>query len=116
MPPCFDIPTIEDRLDEGGVPWSYYAATSTQPGYIWSAFSSIEPVFKGPAWGEHVFPVDQVTRDVGAGSLAPVTFITPRFQLSGHPGCELLLRRELGDEGDRHDHARAPIGTPRRSS
>ena len=86
VPPCFDIPTIQDRLDEGGVPWSYYAATSTQAGYIWSAFSSIEPVFKGPAWGEHVLPVDQVTRDVGAGSLAPVTFITPRFQLSGHPG------------------------------
>ena len=84
--PCFDIPTIEDRLDEGGVPWAYYAATPTQPGYIWSAFTSIKPVFEGPAWDEQVFPVDQVTRDVEAGSLAPVTFVTPRFQLSGHPG------------------------------
>jgi phospholipase C len=84
--PCFDIPTIQDRLDGAKVPWAYYAATPTQAGYIWSAFSSIEPMFYGEAWDKHVFPVDQVARDVQAGSLAPVTWITPRFQLSGHPG------------------------------
>ena len=84
--PCFDIPTIEDRLRDANVPWSYYAATSTQPGYVWSAFSSIKPVFYGKAWKRHVFPVDQVTRDIGAGSLASVSWIMPRFQLSGHPG------------------------------
>jgi phospholipase C len=84
--PCFDIPTIEDRLREAGIPWSYYSATSTQPGYVWSAFSSIKPVFYGNAWKRHVFPVDQVTRDIGAGSLASVSWIMPRFQLSDHPG------------------------------
>jgi len=84
--PCFDIPTIEDRLRDKNIPWSFYSATSTQPGYVWSSFSSIKPVFYGKAWKRHVFPVDQVTRDVGAGSLASVTWITPRFQLSDHPG------------------------------
>jgi len=84
--PCFDIPTIEDRLRDANVPWSYYAATSTQPGYVWSAFSSIKPVFYGNAWKRHVFPVDQVTRDIGSGSLASVSWIMPRFQLSDHPG------------------------------
>jgi phospholipase C len=84
--PCFDIPTIEDRLRGAGVPWAYYAPTETQSGYIWSAFTSIRPVFYGGAFDKHVFPVDQVTRDIGAGSLAPVTFIMPRFELSGHPG------------------------------
>jgi phospholipase C len=84
--PCFDIPTIEDRLRDANIPWSYYAATSTQPGDVWSAFSSIKPVFYGKAWKRHVFPVDQVTRDIGAGSLASVSWIMPRFQLSDHPG------------------------------
>jgi phospholipase C len=84
--PCFDIPTIEDRLRDARIPWSYYSATSTQPGYVWSAFSSIKPVFYGNAWKRHVFPVDQVTRDIGAGSLASVSWIMPRFQLSDHPG------------------------------
>ena len=61
-----DIPTIEDRLRAANIPWSYYAATSTQPGYVWSSFSSIKPVFYGKAWKRHVFPVDQVTREVVA--------------------------------------------------
>ena len=94
--PCFDIPTIEDRLDEGGVPWAYYAATPTQPGYIWSAFSSIKPVFDGPAWDEQVFPVDQVTRDIEAGSLAPVTFDHAAVPALRAPGFELLLLRRTG--------------------
>lgn len=85
--PCFDIPTIEDRLSAHDVPWAYYAATPTQPGYIWSAFSSIRKVFFGPAWSAHVFPVDQVRRDIRAGALPAVTWITPRSELSDHPGA-----------------------------
>ncbi|MGQ0671198.1 MAG: alkaline phosphatase family protein, partial [Actinomycetota bacterium] len=33
----------------------------------------------------HVFPVDQVIDDIRAGRLPPVTWITPRFELSEHP-------------------------------
>ena len=84
--PCFDIPSIADRLDQGHVPWAYYSATPTQPGYIWQAFSSIHDVFHGPSWDGHMFPVDQVTRDIAAGSLPSVSWIMPRFELSNHPG------------------------------
>jgi phospholipase C len=84
--PCFKIPSIEDRLREAGIPWAYYAATSTQPGYIWSAFTSIHDVFYGPNWDDHVFPVDQVSRDLSQVSLPAVTWIMPRFELSNHPG------------------------------
>jgi len=85
--PCFKIPSIAQRLDQGNVPWAYYAAASTQPGYIWSAFTSIHDVFYGPTWNDHVFPVDQVSRDIAVGgSLPAVTWVMPRFELSNHPG------------------------------
>jgi phospholipase C len=85
--PCFDIPTIADRLRDARVPWSYYAATDDEPGYIWSAFSSIRSIFYGPAWRTHVFPVDGVVNDIRTRPLPSVTWITPRFQLSDHPGA-----------------------------
>jgi phospholipase C len=84
--PCFDIPTIEDRLHDARIPWAYYAATSDEPGYIWSAFSSIRKVFYGPAWKAHVFPVDGVVHDIRTQPLLSVTWVMPRFQLSDHPG------------------------------
>jgi phospholipase C len=84
--PCFDIPTIGDRLTEGHIPWAYYAATSTQPGYIWSAFASVRRAFYGPTWAQHVVPVDRVTDDIASGPLPSVEWVMPRFQLSDHPG------------------------------
>jgi phospholipase C len=85
--PCFDIPTIADRLDRSNVPWAYYAANEREPGYIWSAFASIRRVFYGPAWPAHVLPVDRVVEDIRSSPLPSVTWITPRFQLSNHPGA-----------------------------
>jgi phospholipase C len=85
--PCFRIPTIADPLDRANISWAYYSASSTQPGYIWSAFSSIHRVFFGPDWTHHVFPVDDVVDDIRSNDGVPaVTWITPRFQLSNHPG------------------------------
>jgi phospholipase C len=85
--PCFDIPTIADRLNDARIPWAYYSATDTQPGYIWSAFASIRKIFYGPSWKKHVFPVDGVVRAIDARPLPSVTWIMPRFQLSTHPGA-----------------------------
>jgi len=84
--PCFDIPTIADRLRDANIPWAYYAADDDEAGYIWSAFASIRQVFYGPAWQKHVLPVDEVQGGVGSQPLPSVTWITPRFQLSDHPG------------------------------
>jgi phospholipase C len=89
--PCFDIPTIADRLRDARIPWAYYAADSDEPGYIWSAFSSIRKVFYGPAWDKHVLPVDHVTHAIETEPLPSVTWITPRFQLSDHPGANFCF-------------------------
>jgi phospholipase C len=84
--PCFDFLTEGDLLNEAGVPWAYYAATETQSGYIWSAYSAIRRYRMHPErWRRHVYPVDQVVRDIRADALPPVTWITPRFELSEHP-------------------------------
>ena len=84
--PCFDFKTEGDLLNEAGIPWAYYAATNSQLGYIWSAYSAIERYRSDPElWGAHMRPIDDVVRDIEANRLPPVTWVTPRFQLSQHP-------------------------------
>jgi phospholipase C len=84
--PCFEFQTVGGLLDAHGVPWAYYAANDDQKGYIWSAYSAIRRYREERArWRRHVFPVDNVVADIRAGRLPPVTWITPRFELSDHP-------------------------------
>ncbi len=86
VPPCFDFKTEADLLDGAGIPWGYYAAWNDQRGYVWSAFSAIERVRMNPEiWQRHIFPVDNFVADVEDGRLAPVTWVTPRYELSEHP-------------------------------
>jgi phospholipase C len=86
VPPCFDFKTEADLLDGRGIPWSYYAAWNDQRGYVFSAFSAIERVRMNPeVWERHIFPVDNFVADVEDGRLAPVTWVTPRYELSEHP-------------------------------
>jgi phospholipase C len=84
--PCFDFETEGDLLNAKDIPWAYYAATNSQLGYIWSAYSAIDR-YRNNAdlWAQHIRPVDDVVRDIQADRLPPVTWITPRFQLSQHP-------------------------------
>jgi phospholipase C len=86
VPPCFDFQTEADLLDGADIPWSYYAAWNDQRGYVWSAFSAIRRVRMNPeVWQRHIFPVDNFVDDIGDGRLAPVTWITPRYEVSEHP-------------------------------
>jgi phospholipase C len=84
--PCFDFKTEGDLLDAAHIPWAYYAATELQKGYIWSAYSAIRRYREHPRrWERHIFSVDQVIQDIRQDALPPVTWITPRFELSEHP-------------------------------
>jgi phospholipase C len=86
VPPCFDFETEGDLLNAAGIPWAYYAATETQAGYIWSAYSAIRRYrMHESRWNRHMFPVDQLVRDIELDALPPVTWVTPRFELSEHP-------------------------------
>jgi phospholipase C len=84
--PCFDFLTEGDLLNRAEIPWAYYAAREDQRGYIWSAYAAIRRYRQNPErWQRHMFPVDDVIEDIRAGLLPPVTWITPRFEVSEHP-------------------------------
>ena len=86
VPPCFDFLTEADLLMRAGIPWAYYSATNMQNGYLWSAYDAVRHIREDEAlWQTHVFPVDNVVRDIRDGLLPPVTWVTPRFELSEHP-------------------------------
>jgi phospholipase C len=86
VPPCFDFLTEADLLMAAGIPWAYYSATNMQNGYLWSAYSAIRHIREDPdIWQRHVFPVDDFARQAREGLLPPVTWVTPRFELSEHP-------------------------------
>jgi phospholipase C len=86
VPPCFDFLTEGDLLTGARIPWAYYAATQYQNGYLWSAYDAIRHVRENEAsWQQHMFPVDSFAEHARAGLLPPVTWVTPRFELSEHP-------------------------------
>ncbi|HEY8117030.1 MAG TPA: alkaline phosphatase family protein [Actinomycetota bacterium] len=86
VPPCFDFLTEGDLLTEARIPWAYYAATQYQNGYLWSAYDAIRHVRENEAsWQRHMFPVDSFAQHARSGLLPPVTWVTPRFELSEHP-------------------------------
>jgi phospholipase C len=86
VPPCFDFLTEGDLLSDKGIPWSYYSATNRQNGYLWSAYDAIQRYRTNEeVWQRHIFPVDELPADIRAGRLPPVTWVTPRFEVSEHP-------------------------------
>ncbi|HEV8565392.1 MAG TPA: alkaline phosphatase family protein [Actinomycetota bacterium] len=89
--PCFDFQTEGDLLTEAGLDWAYYAAEPDQLGYIWSAYAAVRHIRETDQWDEHVLPVDDVVRDIRTDRLPPVTWITPRYELSEHPQYNFCL-------------------------
>jgi phospholipase C len=84
--PCFDFRTEGDLLNRADIPWAYYSATERQRGYIWSAYSAISRYREHPKnWARFIRPVDDLLGDIREDRLPPVTWITPRFELSEHP-------------------------------
>jgi len=87
--PCFTDPTLGDELDAKGLPWRYYAMGSGDIAYIWSAYQAISGIYNGPDWKKDVIsPSSQVLTDIGDGSLAAVTWVTPSFSDSDHSSSQ----------------------------
>jgi phospholipase C len=83
--PCFDFPTVGQQLTKHGIDWAFYAAPNGEPGYFWNAYNGIGPVFHTDEFQIHTRDVNVIERDILANRLPPVTWVTPRFQLSDHP-------------------------------
>jgi phospholipase C len=90
--PCFDYPTMADKLDAKGISWRYYAPAATgadalQGGFVWSAFQAIRHIRFGADWTTKVIsPENEVLIDIPNGKLARVTWITPGAAYSDHAG------------------------------
>ncbi len=83
--PCFDFPSVGELLSQHGIDWAFYSAPPGQIGYFWNAYNGISSVFHSDLWHEHIRDVNRIVHDIQANRLPPVTWVTPRFELSDHP-------------------------------
>jgi phospholipase C len=84
---CFRNPTIASEADKAKLSWRFYAGTLGGSGGLWSSYQADHKIYFGPDWKSDVInPPSQFLADVGKGNLAAVTWITPIWLTSDHPG------------------------------
>jgi phospholipase C len=84
---CFDNPSIASEADAAGVSWRFYTGTIYGDGGLWSAYQADRKIFNGPDWTADVInPPAQFLTDIDNGELANITWITPTYKASDHPG------------------------------
>jgi phospholipase C len=94
--PCFDFPTLADRVDEAqatnpGLTWKYYSPPEGQAGYEWNAYDAIDHIRYGPDWPVNIVPETQFMSDALSGNLASVNWVVTPDSGSDHPpesACE----------------------------
>ncbi len=85
--PCFTNPTIASEADAKGVSWRFYAGSIIGDGGIWSSYQADQAIYNGPDWKADVInPPSKFLNDVAGGTLAAITWISPTFETSDHPG------------------------------
>ena len=85
---CLDNSTLGDELDSAGVSWKYYTASILGDGNLWNAYQAIKHIRYGPDWKTNVIdPQTRFFKDVKAGKLPAVSWVTPTCENSDHSGC-----------------------------
>ena len=86
---CFKNPTIASEADAANVSWRFYAGQIYGDGGLWSSYQANKEIYEGADWNADVInPPSQFLTDVAAGKLAAITWITPIFVTSDHPGAD----------------------------
>jgi phospholipase C len=86
---CFNNPTIASEADSAGVSWRFYTGAIGGDGGLWSSYQADSPIYHSADWNADVInPPSQFLTDLGNGNLAAVTWITPTFEASDHPGMD----------------------------
>jgi phospholipase C len=94
-PVCLDIPSVPGSTRRhAGVSWSTYGAMPGQLGYGWVALDAIRGVRLSPDWDEHYAPWQWFQSDIRQGYLSSITWMTPPFAESDHPGGPSLCEGE----------------------
>jgi phospholipase C len=92
---CVDIPSVAGQTTRHpSVTWSTYGAMPGQLGYGWVALDSVKRVRESVTWDQHYAPWQWFTSDVKQGHLASITWMTPPFNESDHPGGPSLCQGE----------------------
>jgi phospholipase C len=89
QPACFDYTTLGDELDAAKLSWRFYSSDiNDYTDYVWSGYQAVKHIRFGPDWKNDVItPQKQFITDVGSGTLANVTWITPICANSDHVNC-----------------------------
>jgi phospholipase C len=88
--PCFDFPTLGDRIDAAPpsnppVTWKYYAPPQGESGGFWNAYEAINHIRFGPDWTANIVPETQFITDALNGNLASVNWVVTPEDTSEHP-------------------------------
>ncbi|HYL27347.1 MAG TPA: alkaline phosphatase family protein [Candidatus Nitrosotalea sp.] len=84
---CFGFPTLADEADGAAITWRSYAGSISGDGGLWSPFQADRHIFEGPDWNANVVsPPSEFLTDVANGKLANITWISPTYETSDHPG------------------------------
>jgi phospholipase C len=93
--PCFEFPTVADRLEAAGVSWRFYAPQRGQTGYIWSTLDAIGHIRNSSLWTDRVMSDDRFLADASNGALPAVSWLVPDFNVSDHPSRPPLATASL---------------------
>jgi phospholipase C len=99
QPPCFADNTLGKEADDAGVTWAYYSFFETKtegfcddrkrnckPGG-WAAYQANKYVYYGSDWKKDVVALpSQFLTDVSNGQLRQISWVTPTWTNSDHPG------------------------------
>ena len=84
-PPCYDVETIADNLNNAGISWRFYAPQPGQSGYSFSVLDAISHIRYSPQWTSNVVPAEQFIADAQNGNLPAVSWLVVGGPYTEHP-------------------------------
>ncbi|HET6847784.1 MAG TPA: alkaline phosphatase family protein [Gaiellales bacterium] len=92
---CLNIRSVAGVINgRHGVSWGTYGAMPGQLGYGWVALDAVKDVRERADWGRHYAPWQWFSSDIKQGYLPSISWITPPFDESDHPGGPSLCAGE----------------------
>ncbi|HEV2351995.1 MAG TPA: alkaline phosphatase family protein [Terriglobia bacterium] len=77
--PCFDFPTLADRLQSAGLTWKFYSDRTA------TVFNLINHIGNTPQFKDHLAPSSQFATDAQTGQLPNMSWVIPPIGTDEHP-------------------------------
>ena len=88
--PCFNFAVLPDQLNKKGISWGYYA----KDGSPMNALHAIKHIRFSKYWGPNVKDEPEFLKDLNAGELPQVTWVTPGSGFNEHPSGPSVCKGE----------------------